>query len=67
MRQDVKKEEKIYKENGSLYIMRRDILMKEKNRLGGKIILYPMKYEDTFEIDSEFDFWLLDKIAERES
>ena len=67
MRQDVKKEEKIYRENGSLYIMRRDILMKEKNRLGGKIILYPMKYEDTFEIDSEFDFWLLDKIAERES
>ena len=65
MRQNIKKEEMIYKENGSLYIVKRDILIKEKNRLGGKIILFPMKPEDAFEIDSEFDFWLLEKIAER--
>ena len=65
MRQDIKKEEMIYKENGSLYIVKRDTLIKEKNRLGGKIILFPMKPEDAFEIDSEFDFWLLEKIAER--
>ena len=65
MRQQVKKEEKIYRENGSLYIVKRDILMEEKNRLGGKIVLYPMRREDAFEIDDEFDFWLLEKIAER--
>ena len=67
MRQQIKKEERIYRETGSLYIMKRDILIKERNRLGGKIILYPMKHEDTFEIDSEFDFWLLEKIAERKN
>ena len=31
------------------------------------IITESYEVEDTFEIDSEFDFWLLDKIAERES
>ena len=61
----VKEIGKLVKENGSLYIVKRDILIKEKNRLGGKIILFPMKPEDAFEIDSEFDFWLLEKIAER--
>ena len=45
--------------------MKRDILMKGKNRLGGKVILYPMEQKDAFEIDSNFDFWLLEKIAER--
>ena len=67
MRQDVKKEKKIYRENGSLYIMKRDVLMKGKNRLGGKIILYPMKHGESLEIDSEFDFWLLEKIAKRKN
>ena len=64
MRQQAKKEELIYKENGSIYIMKRDILMKERDRLGGKIILFPMRYEDSFGIDSEFDFWLTERVFE---
>lgn len=65
MRQDIAEDEKIYRENGSLYIMKRDILMEGKNRLGGKVILYPMEQENAFEIDTDFDFWLLEKIVER--
>jgi len=64
MRQLTSKSDIIYKENGSLYIMKRDILIKQRNRLGGKIILFPMEVEDSFEIDSKFDFWLIEKVME---
>ena len=64
MRQLASKSDIIYKENSSLYIMKRDILIKQKNRLGGKIILFPMEVEDSFEIDSKFDFWLIEKVME---
>jgi len=64
MRQLVKTEDFIYRENGSIYITKRNILMNEKNRLGGKIILFQMNYEDSFGIDSEFDFWLTERILE---
>jgi N-acylneuraminate cytidylyltransferase len=64
MRQLASKSDIIYKENSSLYIMKRDILIKQKNRLGRKIILFPMEVEDSFEIDSKFDFWLIEKVME---
>ena len=54
-----------YLENGSFWIFRPSIIRAHKNRLGGKVILYPMEQKDAFEIDSNFDFWLLEKIAER--
>lgn len=54
-----------YKENGAIYITKRDILMSEHNRLGGKIGLYVMPEEDSLEIDNEFDFWLCEAILEQ--
>ena len=47
-------------ENGSIYITRKEILLKEKNRLGGKILTYLMPRWMSFEIDEQFDFELVE-------
>ena len=47
-------------ENGSIYITKRETLLEEKNRLGGKIIMYPMPKWMSFEIDNPFDFKLIE-------
>ena len=47
-------------ENGSIYITRKEILLKEKNRLGGKILTYLMPRWMSFEIDEQLDFELVE-------
>ncbi|MFW6008821.1 MAG: cytidylyltransferase domain-containing protein [archaeon] len=47
-------------ENGSIYIFKKNILLKEKNRLGGKISQFVMPKWMSFEIDEEFDFELVE-------
>lgn len=54
-----------FRENGSIYVFGRKILMDHGNRLGGKIQIYVMKEENSFEIDTEFDFWLVEQIMKR--
>ncbi len=39
-------------ENGSIYIFKPNILINNKNRLGGKIVGYQMKFWQTWEIDT---------------
>jgi len=51
-----------YRENGAVYIAKDHILMNEHNRLGGRIGLYVMSEESSWEIDSEFDFWLCEQL-----
>jgi len=63
-RQDIGDEDRLYRENGAIYITKRDILMNEHNRLGGKIAIYVMPEPFSVEIDTEFDFWLADQIME---
>ncbi|MCW7462972.1 acylneuraminate cytidylyltransferase family protein [Leptospira limi] len=55
MRQDM---EKRFKENGSFYIFKPWVILKDKNRLGGKIITYEMDQSSSIDIDTEFDFKL---------
>ena len=61
-RQDIKDEEQLYRENGAIYITKRDILINEHNRLGGNIALFVMPEQFCLEIDTEFDFWLANEI-----
>lgn len=44
-----------YSENGSFYIVKPDILKKNKNRFGGKIGIYEMDSWKVYEIDEEDD------------
>ena len=63
-RQDIKKENMTFVENGSVYIFTYKHFIKTKNRLGGKIgyIIFPEKY--SLEIDSETDFKIIEKLCE---
>lgn len=55
-RQDKKWE---FVENGSFYIFKKEVLLKTRNRLGGKISQYIMPKWMSFEIDEESDFELI--------
>lgn len=45
-----------YQENGAIYITKSNILLKNKNRLGGKIDIFIMDQECSIDIDSISDF-----------
>ena len=45
----------LYLENGSIYIFSKELFFKEKNRLGGRIGMYEMPMECSYEIDSMKD------------
>lgn len=66
-RQELREEEVWFRENGSVYVTKRDLLLTGHSRLGGRIVLYEMAEEDSFEIDSPFDLWLHERLAERSS
>ena len=65
-RQDIKSEDRWYRENGSIYITKTDILLKDKNRLGGKIEMFIMSEEESIEIDSLHELQLLDIIMKED-
>ena len=65
-RQDIKEGEKLYRENGAIYITKRDILMNQHNRLGGNIAMYIMPERYSIEIDNEFDFWLCEELMKKQ-
>ena len=50
-----KKLKKKYHENGSFYIFKKNILLKYKNRLGGKIGIYTMPEYKSLQIDKSED------------
>lgn len=53
---------KKYRENGAMYITKKDILIKNKNRLGGKTKAIVMNEIDSIDVDNEEDFRLVEKI-----
>jgi CMP-N,N'-diacetyllegionaminic acid synthase len=54
-----------YRENGSIYIVKPEILRKHNNRLGGKIVLFPMTDDSAVDIDTEHDLLLAESILQR--
>ena len=62
-RQDIKKEDINYVENGSLYISTYDNLITNKNRLGGNIGFIIFDEEYSYEIDTYTDLKILESIA----
>ena len=52
-------------ENGSIYLFKKDILLKNNNRLGGKISQYVMPKWMSYEIDEPFDFELIEYLMKK--
>jgi CMP-N,N'-diacetyllegionaminic acid synthase len=63
-RQDIDNKKKWYRENGSIYITRTSILKEKKNRLGGKISMFEMTEEESWEIDTPSDLKIVSVLFE---
>ena len=51
-----------YVENGSFYIFKSNLLLKEDNRIGRKLDIYKMKLYESFELDEKEDWKLIETI-----
>jgi N-acylneuraminate cytidylyltransferase len=58
-RQDIRNADRTYRENGSIYITTPETLKKNKNRLGGKITIFQMSEEESYEIDTITDLHIV--------
>ena len=61
MRQEIS--EWIYKDDGNIYIVKKDILLKEKCRIGGKISLFESDSFQTLQIDTNKDFQIMENVS----
>lgn len=55
----------LYRENGALYVVKREILEKTMNAIGKSVAHIEMLPEESVHIDSEYDFWLVELILKR--
>jgi CMP-N,N'-diacetyllegionaminic acid synthase len=51
-----------YVENGSIYVFKPSLIIKKKNRIGGKFNIFNMDFWQSFELDSKDDWKLLETI-----
>lgn len=61
-RQDIKEEDQEYLETGSFYITKTTLLREHENRLVGNIGMFEVPEDESYEIDSLFDFKVCEEI-----
>lgn len=66
-RQDIRPMDRRFRETGSIYITGRDAFLNARNRLVGKISLFKMHECESWEIDSEVDFAILEVLMKQEA
>lgn len=64
-RQDIKPEDRWYRENGSVYITRKSAFREARNRLCGRIAMHVMQEEEGWEIDSLADFAVVEALIQK--
>lgn len=57
--------EMLYKENGAIYLVKRETLESSMNAIGKSVAHIEMLPEESVHIDSEFDFWMAEEILKR--
>lgn len=63
-RQDIKNDDTCYRENGSIYVTKEKCYRLFKNRLGGKMGMYIMSEEESYEIDNPIDWTVNEAILQ---
>lgn len=64
-RQDIRPEDRWYRENGSVYITRTEDFRRERNRLVAPIHMFAMREEEGWEIDSLADFAVVEALMKQ--
>ncbi len=64
-RQDIRPEDRLYRETGSIYITRTAVLEAGGNRLGGRIVLFVTSEDEGLEIDSPTDLAIVDALMQK--
>ena len=54
-----------YRENGSIYVFRPEVLRRDNNRLGGRIAIYEMDYWSSFQVDEPEHAELIEWVMRR--
>jgi N-acylneuraminate cytidylyltransferase len=65
LRQDLPDDERVWRETGSLYITKTEVLEREGNRLAGAVALFRMNDDEAVDIDTEADFALAEVLIAR--